>query len=248
MRTQPASLFKLRGHIKAEPTTLMIDSGASSEFIDTDFARRCGLTLRPSNRTIRLADGTIVQASGEAVVAFTLESASKNGSPIPFSTTFTVTPLEGYDAILGLTWLAEHDPVIGWKERSITIRTPGRAPQLVRPVEHTDCDRTILSDEANAVLCVYASCVVVSQRVVRTESDKRCWEEERGVSPVSDAVNIYRRQERPRPSATVRDRPRRQNPPTCISSRNHQNRSSHIPLECPTNGQSNGSTILTLSA
>jgi transposase InsO family protein len=136
-RTQPAGLLKLRGRIESVSTTLMIDSGASSEFIDTEFARRCGLKPTPSNRSIRLADGSIVRASGEVTIPFTLDGA-RNGAPVPFSTTFTVTPLKGYDAILGVTWLAAHDVLVGWRERAVTIRTPGRAQQTVKPISQFD--------------------------------------------------------------------------------------------------------------
>ena len=102
-------------------------------FIDTDFARRCGLDLAASNRTIRLADGSIAKAAGRATATCLLE-ASK-GSPIPFEASFTATALESYDAILGMTWLTAHDPLIGWKDRSITIRTPGRPHRQIRPLE-----------------------------------------------------------------------------------------------------------------
>ena len=134
VRTQPSSPFKLRGAINGASTTLMLDSGASSEFIDTEFARRCGLSLTPSTRTIRLADGTVVSASGEVTVDFTLVPSSVNGAPIPFTATFTATPLEGYDAILGMTWLSEHDPVVGWRDKSIEIRSAGRKSHFVRPL------------------------------------------------------------------------------------------------------------------
>ena len=134
----------MRGTIRDESTVLMLDSGASSEFIDTEFVRRCGIPLTPSDRTIRLADGTIVPADGEAMISFTLEPSSRNGAPIPFTARFTATPLEGYDAILGMSWLDTHDPIIGWKERSIEIRTAGRKSQFVRPLEH-DKSRPVIA-------------------------------------------------------------------------------------------------------
>ena len=112
----------------------MIDSGASSDFIDTEFARKCGLELSPSNCTIRLADGSVVSASGQATVNFHLVAA--HGKPaIPCTTTFTVTPLQGYDAILGLTWLETHDVLVGWRNRTIEVRTPGQPKQHIKPIE-----------------------------------------------------------------------------------------------------------------
>jgi hypothetical protein len=112
----------------------MLDSGASSEFIDPDFARRCGLTLTPSARTISLADGSAAHAHGQVTVSFTLTAA--HGRPaVPFTTTFIATPLKGYDAILGLSWLERHDVLVGWKNRTIDIHEPGGAPQHFKPIE-----------------------------------------------------------------------------------------------------------------
>jgi hypothetical protein len=137
VRGQPARLFKLRAYFAGHAATLLLDSGASSEFIDPAFARRVGLTLTPSSRTVKLADGTVVNAKGQVATACTLAAAK--GDPISFDATFTATPLEGYDAILGMSWLAAHDPLIGWSNRSITIRPAGtKIQRLIRPLECVD--------------------------------------------------------------------------------------------------------------
>ncbi len=130
---RPARLFKLRGHFAGHEATLLLDSGASSEFIDPDFARRCGLELTPSDRTVKLANGSIVAAAGSTTTTCCLDAAK--GAPVPFSATFTATPLEGYDAILGVSWLEAHDPLVGWRDRSITVRAPGGVPRLIKPLE-----------------------------------------------------------------------------------------------------------------
>ena len=133
VRTPDSRLFKLRGWFAGQKATILIDSGASDVFIDTDFARRCGYQLAASDRTIRLADGSIAKAAGRTTATCSLAAAK--GSPIPFEASFTATSLESYDAILGMTWLAAHDPLIGWRDRSITLRTPGQPHRLIRPLE-----------------------------------------------------------------------------------------------------------------
>jgi len=132
VRSHPARLFKLRGTFNGHTATLLLDSGASSEFIDPEFARRCGLTLTSSDRTVKLADGSIVAAQGRATADCALDA--HKGTPVAFSACFTATPLEGYDAILGMTWLAAHDPLIGWADRTITLRTPGQPPRHIKPI------------------------------------------------------------------------------------------------------------------
>ena len=112
----------------------MIDSGASSDFLDAAFARRCGFKLSPSKCTIRLADGTVVPALGQVEVRFDLNGAPGQPS-IPFVETFTVTPLKGYDLIFGLSWLTTHDVIVGYRNRTIEIRTAGRPMRCIKPLE-----------------------------------------------------------------------------------------------------------------
>ena len=83
---------------------------------------------------MKLADGSVVAATGQTTTKCTLTAA--RGEAVTFEGTFTATPLEGYDAILGVTWLAQHDPIIGWKERSVTIRADGKpGSSLLRPMK-----------------------------------------------------------------------------------------------------------------
>jgi len=128
------SVFKLVGHVGEQPFTALLDSGGSGPgFIGTAFAARCGLKLSPSENTIQLADGTVVPAAGQVSVSYTL--AATTGAPLSFTSTFTATPLENYDIILGVGWLTEHDVLVGWRQRSLEVRTPGRASRHIRPVE-----------------------------------------------------------------------------------------------------------------
>ena len=140
-RDQPARLFKLRGYFANQLATLLIDSGASSEFIDPSFAARCGYAIQPSDRTVKLANGTIVNAQGQVTATCALEG--HRGPPVDFTATFTATPLEGYDAILGVTWLAAHNVDIGWANRSVVLRTPGHSPRSVRPLECLETTPTV---------------------------------------------------------------------------------------------------------
>ena len=139
-RLPNSRLFKLRAWINGHEATVLLDCGASDVFIDLAFARRCGLTLSPSDRSIRLANGSIAAAAGRTTATCSLD-ASK-GSPVPFESEFTATTLESYDIILGMTWLVAHDPLIGWRDRSITLRTPGRPHRTITPLECLSEDPT----------------------------------------------------------------------------------------------------------
>src|SRR4051794_12813927 len=65
-------------------------------------------------------------------------AACTKGPAARFTSTFTATPLEGYDIILGVGWLAEHDVIVGWRNRSLEIRSPRQAPRHIRPIEVLD--------------------------------------------------------------------------------------------------------------
>ena len=135
--TRPSgAVFKLAGYVGSHRFIALVDSGASGAgFISPSFAARCtcGLALTPSQNSFQLADGTVVSAAGQALVQFTLSPTK--GAPVPFSSVFTATPLESYDIILGVGWLQEHDVLVGWRNRSLEIRTPGRASRHIRPIE-----------------------------------------------------------------------------------------------------------------
>lgn len=124
----------LRAYFNGHQATVLLDSGAATEFIDTSFAGRCGLPLTSSDRAVKLADGSIVPATGTVVTDWSLEAARPGGAAIPFNSAFVATKLEGYDAIIGMTWLARYNPIIGWSSRSIVIKVPGASDLVIRPL------------------------------------------------------------------------------------------------------------------
>ena len=136
VRTHPSPLFKLLVRIAGHNAIALVDSGASGCFMSTLFAKKIAIDTRPSDRTIQLADGSITTADGTVTATGSLDA--KKGAPIPFTEDYTLTPLESYDIILGMPWLTKHDPVIGWANRSILLRTPGTAPRAIRPLECLD--------------------------------------------------------------------------------------------------------------
>src|SRR5665647_3531472 len=109
VRSAPARLFKLRGHFAGHTATILLDSGASSEFIDPEFARRCGLALTPSSRSVKLADGTLVAARGQVTSACELDATK--GAPLTFTSTYTVTPLEGYLSLIHISEPTRRTPI-----------------------------------------------------------------------------------------------------------------------------------------
>ena len=90
----------------------MVDSGATSNFVDAGLARRLGLRLQPVNKTVRLANGVTAAAEGTLTAACELQS--KQGT-YKFQESFLATPMSGHQAILGRPWLSAHNPAIDWR-------------------------------------------------------------------------------------------------------------------------------------
>ena len=104
----------------SERASVMIDSGATALFMDTAVAKRCGAEIHPSNRFIRLADGTERRADGVATVRCHLISAEHDG--VSFDAEYCIAPLGGHEVILGTPWLAHFNPQIDWREGRVQLQ------------------------------------------------------------------------------------------------------------------------------
>ena len=155
-RTEPSSLLRVHGMVHGAQGEVsvqyMLDSGASGcGFIDTRFAQECGALIRPSSRTIVLADGTQVRAAGEVQIRYSLDgrtcgtgTGSSCNEPVEFSSTFICTNIAPHQIILGLGWLEEHIVTVGFRERSIELTDGVGQRRCVRSTGRYDYrDRSI---------------------------------------------------------------------------------------------------------
>ena len=115
-------LLILDGKIVGRAVKIMIDSGASKNFLTTDFIDKNNLKIdRNMKDTIRLANGQYTDGVGTAkALQFHIG---------PYSTTsdFSVTKLtKGYDAILGKPWLTSVNPHINWRTNEVRILRKGQ--------------------------------------------------------------------------------------------------------------------------
>jgi len=134
--TPPSSaLIKLAGFIGSCPAVILVDSGATGNFIASKFASKARLTMTagpPSTAT--LANGQPQDASGVAC-----------GTPVRIGSytdriDFNVTDLCGYDAILGMPWLEQYLVIPDWRGKSVTfVDSKGKQQRLQRAP--TGCQR-----------------------------------------------------------------------------------------------------------
>src|SRR5258705_13799730 len=97
----------------------MIDSGASSQFIDHDFAIRLNLKLDKKNKPedLVLADGVrskVGQITHTCTLKLMIDQHLEN-------LTFHVTKLASWNLIVGKPWLRRHNPTIDWTMNSVTF-------------------------------------------------------------------------------------------------------------------------------
>jgi Reverse transcriptase (RNA-dependent DNA polymerase)/RNase H-like domain found in reverse transcriptase/Integrase zinc binding domain/Chromo (CHRromatin Organisation MOdifier) domain/Integrase core domain/Retroviral aspartyl protease len=110
-------LIQLTAGSNAILTEAMIDSGASTNFIDTDFAKENQLPMRTKARPFKLevVDGRPISSglvTHESPCKMTVRSHEEELTP-------SCTKLGHYPVILGIPWLKTHDPTICWSKHNL---------------------------------------------------------------------------------------------------------------------------------
>ena len=100
----------------------MIDSGASTSFIDESFIKRNRLRARKklSPETVRVVDG---RQSSSGHITHEIDLQLQLGSHSE-NLTFQVTRIARYHVILGKSWLSKHDPEIKWSNNIVSFTSP----------------------------------------------------------------------------------------------------------------------------
>lgn len=117
------------GKVGRCPATLLIDSGASYNFIaDSYIATHRLSTTTINGPTIQLADGTLYSVTRQ------LSGTVRIGAYLSKFTAFALPLQCSYDVILGTPWLTTTNPVIDWRQRTITVQQYGQSIVL-RPTD-----------------------------------------------------------------------------------------------------------------
>ena len=125
--TAEQSLYSLKLKVEIETIdtlewrsiTCLVDSGATSEFIDWDYAKSCRFNLVKLKQPIPVynVDGTPNDAGSISEVVH-LILHYKNHSE---RTTFAVTCLSKQKLLLGHSWLWNHNPKIDWNKGEVKM-------------------------------------------------------------------------------------------------------------------------------
>ena len=115
-----------------KPALAMIDSGASTQFIDPEFAQGLRLQLDPKSVP---ESSIVVDGRRAAPLTHTCTLDLLIDQHLE-TVTFQVTKLAGWQMILGKTWLKKHNPIIDWTRNSVTFAS-GYCQAHCLPVRHT---------------------------------------------------------------------------------------------------------------
>ena len=124
-----AAVLQLQGKITGRQMSLMLDSGATENFISASVAAELGLSILPTLRTARTASGELIRMLGHVKTSFTvaLEKAQScdRASERTFNASFLVMEMPGYDAILGQPWLRAEGVQIAFDSSPPTVECGG---------------------------------------------------------------------------------------------------------------------------
>jgi len=115
-----SALMFFDGTINGYHARILVDCGASHNFISEDFIKHHHLHTNPvTSVSVTVANGLTVYIN-QALMNFQLQLSDFNDK-IPLAYVFPIKSDADYDVILGLPWLFQNNPSIDWKARTIII-------------------------------------------------------------------------------------------------------------------------------
>ena len=136
---EPPKIFQIKlkgtkmlifhGYIQGALASILIDSGAGPQFLDTDFARvhRLSAIQKTSSDQVIMGDGHTSPSSSF------IPKASVQMDGYKDRINFHITNLGGFDAILGKEWLERINPTIDWRNNIVRFSHGGKQHVLKSP-------------------------------------------------------------------------------------------------------------------
>jgi hypothetical protein len=111
-----STCIEFEGTLAGRPVRVLLDSGASANFVNSDLVHELSLPTAPisSPVTVRVADGRT------SVVKHSVTADLSVGT-MHFGVTCMATELYHYDFVLGKPWLTVFNPFINWKLNAVSV-------------------------------------------------------------------------------------------------------------------------------
>ena len=118
-------VLKLRGYVNGVRASLLLDCGASNDFLSEEFAARIGIQVQgePGDNVAVLADGSEQHCGAWADISLRMKGYKTKRR-------LAVTWLPNVDVVLGMRWLVDCNARIDFKLRTCTVETARGAVEL----------------------------------------------------------------------------------------------------------------------
>ena len=121
-------LMIMLGHVGTTTVKILLDSGASHDFMSAKLASKIKVCMQELHTPmrVRLANGAHSITKHHAQVSLNVGDDYKDRR------SFVITALDGVDMVLGMPWLTQYDPHVKWSTQEITypFRIQGTATVL----------------------------------------------------------------------------------------------------------------------
>ena len=117
-----SALMFLEGNVNGYNARILIDCGASHNFISEDFVKCHNLHTHNITRVYVTVANGITLYIDQALIDFELKLSDFNDK-ILSAYVFPIKSDANHDLILGLPWLFQNNPYIDWQKRTLTITT-----------------------------------------------------------------------------------------------------------------------------
>ena len=138
------SRMMFSGRAAGTKANILFDTGASNNFVSKSFAKQTGITVRPVDFLVRLADDKPVRVAGEATVYVQMGSFHK---PV---TCYVMDMMYEVDVILGEAFMDRYNCILHYGKKCVMIQKGKRhltlnSPPLLREQPDSNTDVTVLS-------------------------------------------------------------------------------------------------------
>src|SRR6478672_5484957 len=137
------------GRAAAAKADILFDTGASANFVSKTFAKQTGITVRPVDYSVRLADDQTMEVGGESSVYVRLGAFHKHVK------CYVIDMLYKVDLILGEEFMTKYDCILHYGKGCIMIKKGKRhmtinSPALPRnqlPVDDEKSDSVLSASQ-----------------------------------------------------------------------------------------------------
>jgi hypothetical protein len=117
-------LIRLVGKLQGYQSSLLLDSGASCNFLSLNFVERHKIVVSPFKKNglvnVEEEEDVVLADGSRQKIVGVVHGMSSTFDGFTGMIDFVVLPLHGCDAILGMPWLEDVNPVVDWKNRQVS--------------------------------------------------------------------------------------------------------------------------------